>query len=88
MFPYSQGPVVWFFSKKTAWKAIKIEILKIENFQPDGKFVSANHILQMEMGLKIERVLTCPVGMPNAVLRSSERSPGFFSFSFVSNSFP
>ena len=32
--------------------------------------------------------LTGPTGIPSAVLNSSDRSPGFFSFNFVSNSFP
>lgn len=32
--------------------------------------------------------LTGPMGMPRAIRSSSERSPGFFSFSRVSNSFP
>lgn len=32
--------------------------------------------------------LTCPNGIPRAVFSSSERFPGFFSFSLVSNSFP
>lgn len=32
--------------------------------------------------------LTGPVGMPRAILSSSDRSPGFFSFSRVSNSLP
>ena len=29
-----------------------------------------------------------PIRIPRAVLRSSDKSPGFFSFSLVSNSFP
>jgi len=32
--------------------------------------------------------LTAPIGIPSAVLRSSDRFPGFFSFSLVSNSLP
>lgn len=32
--------------------------------------------------------LTGPMGMPRAIRSSSERSPGFFSFRRVSNSFP
>jgi len=31
---------------------------------------------------------TAPIGMPRAVLSSSDRFPGFFSFNRVSNSFP
>lgn len=32
--------------------------------------------------------LTGPTGMPRAIRSSSDRSPGFFSFRRVSNSFP
>lgn len=32
--------------------------------------------------------LTGPMGIPSAVLNSSDRFPGFFSFSRVSNSLP
>ena len=38
--------------------------------------------------MKRKMQLTGPTGIPSAVLNSSDKSPGFFSFSFVSNSFP
>ena len=41
-------------------------------------------------GIKAKRknLHTGPTGIPKAVLSSSDKSPGFFSFSFVSNSLP
>lgn len=36
----------------------------------------------------VQEILTGPKGIPKAVFKSSERSPGFFSFNLVSNSFP
>lgn len=38
--------------------------------------------------LTLRGILTGPIGMPRAVFNSSDRFPGFFSFSLVSNSFP
>lgn len=34
------------------------------------------------------KLLLGPIGIPRAVLKSSDKSPGFFSFNLVSNSLP